>query len=612
MAIRNTKDFDIIDNGGGSSDPENAYTTATFKRYNGTSWDVYYFKTLADLVGVLTSTSTGYADSKQFVTGTILDNLTADTTYTGAYAKQAWVTDKVKQDISDAISGLDTATTGWGKDKTVETLYEIDGVIFATTQDIQIAESQVTNLSDDLEVRPAWGQGGKPTDADALIYYDDQGSGLSYFQPTTAGYLYVDPSTGHLELSTSTPVTAVKTLNTNNTTAQTASSSEAISGSGTINLHKISKTGSYNDLSNKPTIPTVNNGTLTLTAGSNIKTFTANSASNVSFKITASDLGLSAAMKFGGVSLQTLTDGGQQNAGAISGNYTTTTQPSNGTVYLDKDTSKEFVWTNGTSSAIGTWAELGDEQSHALKSIKISAGTGLSGGGTLEDNRTISLKTATSSEIGGIQIGYSESGNNYAVKLSNDQAYVTVPWTDTHYTSSTIIGASSTATANATASNSALYLNHIENDSVTSSHQIVGSGSVYVASDANGKLTITGVNTNTSHSHSAGVGLVGSGSAGTSGGTYTYKVALVDEKNSTNASSYTAGGSTKFYAVQLDTNSKLSVYVPWTDTNTTYSAGDRMSLEGTTFASTANKTFVGTTTPTGTLITGDLWFDTAA
>ena len=43
------------------------------------------------------------------------------------------------------------------------------------------------------------------------------------------------------------------TLNTNNTTAQTASSSESLSG--TISLHKVSKTGSYNDLLNKPTIP---------------------------------------------------------------------------------------------------------------------------------------------------------------------------------------------------------------------------------------------------------------------------------------------------------------------------------------------------------------------
>lgn len=46
----------------------------------------------------------------------------------------------------------------------------------------------------------------------------------------------------------------IKTLNTNNTTAQTVSGSEAISGSDTINLHKIAKTGSYNDLSNTPTI----------------------------------------------------------------------------------------------------------------------------------------------------------------------------------------------------------------------------------------------------------------------------------------------------------------------------------------------------------------------
>lgn len=79
-------------------------------------------------------------------------------------------------------------------------------------------------------------------------------------------------------------------------------------------------------------------------------------------------------------------------------------------------------------------------------------------------------------------------------------------------------------------------------------------------------------NTNTSHSHSAGVGLTGSGSAGTSTGTYTYKVNLVKEDKSSNAASYTAGGSSKFYAVQLDKNSKLGVYVPWS--NTTYTFTD--------------------------------------
>ena len=41
---------------------------------------------------------------------------------------------------------------------------------------------------------------------------------------------------------------SIKTLNTNNTSAQTANASEAIAGSGTINLRKVSKTGSYSDL----------------------------------------------------------------------------------------------------------------------------------------------------------------------------------------------------------------------------------------------------------------------------------------------------------------------------------------------------------------------------
>lgn len=45
---------------------------------------------------------------------------------------------------------------------------------------------------------------------------------------------------------------SIKTLNTNNTTAQIATNEDII-GSGTINLHKVAKTGSYNDLLNAPT-----------------------------------------------------------------------------------------------------------------------------------------------------------------------------------------------------------------------------------------------------------------------------------------------------------------------------------------------------------------------
>lgn len=80
--------------------------------------------------------------------------------------------------------------------------------------------------------------------------------------------------------------------------------------------------------------------------------------------IQASDLGLSGAMHFIGVK---------------------TSLPSSsndGDVVLVN--SKEYVWANSK------WNELGDESSHALKSISIMGDDGLTGGGTLEANRTIS------------------------------------------------------------------------------------------------------------------------------------------------------------------------------------------------------------------------------
>lgn len=57
-----------------------------------------------------------------------------------------------------------------------------------------------------------------------------------------------------------------------------------------------------------------------------------------------------------------------------------------------------------------------------------------------------SIPVATSSTYGGIQIGYTTSGKNYAVQLSNGKAYVNVPWTDTNttYTAGTNISISGT------------------------------------------------------------------------------------------------------------------------------------------------------------------------
>ena len=50
---------------------------------------------------------------------------------------------------------------------------------------------------------------------------------------------------------------------------------------------------------------------------------------------------------------------------------------------------------------------------------------------------TYSLPLAANGTRGGVQIGYSSSGKNYAVQLSNEKMFVNVPWTDTTYEAAT-------------------------------------------------------------------------------------------------------------------------------------------------------------------------------
>lgn len=71
-----------------------------------------------------------------------------------------------------------------------------------------------------------------------------------------SGIVSVTADTTNKKITISASHQSIKTLDTTATTAQTTSASEAIAGTGSIVLHKVSKTGSYNDLLNKPTIPT--------------------------------------------------------------------------------------------------------------------------------------------------------------------------------------------------------------------------------------------------------------------------------------------------------------------------------------------------------------------
>jgi hypothetical protein len=143
------------------------------------------------------------------------------------------------------------------------------------------------------------------------------------------------------------------------------------------------------------------------------------------------------------------------------------------------------------------------------------------------------------------------AGRNYPLKLTTDGniAYVSVPWSDadTHWASGTIIGKSNSDIENSAASNTALYLNHVENGSVKNSHKIGGTGGVSASSDKDGNLTITGT--------AATVSALG-------------MVKLGSDKKQTVAANTPSSTSYRTYPIQNNSSGQLVVNVPWTDTVT--------------------------------------------
>lgn len=91
-----------------------------------------------------------------------------------------------------------------------------------------------------------------------------------------------------------------------------------------------------------------------------------------------------------------------------------------GKIYVALDTNLTYRWSGTTYVEISPSLALGETSNTAyagdkgkanataiaaLKTITISAGTGLSGGGNLTANRTISLKAATTATLGGVIVG---------------------------------------------------------------------------------------------------------------------------------------------------------------------------------------------------------------
>ena len=109
--------------------------------------------------------------------------------------------------------------------------------------------------------------------------------------------------------------------------------------------------------------------------------------------IDAATAALTGAMHFLGFTSSAVTDGGQQ-APTINSSVVPVANLKAGDVVIYQptgDPGTEYVWDADGSS--GHWRKLGDDSSFALKTTQITAGTGLTGGGTLASNVTINHYT---------------------------------------------------------------------------------------------------------------------------------------------------------------------------------------------------------------------------
>lgn len=215
---------------------------------------------------------------------------------------------------------------------------------------------------------------------------------------------------------------------------------------------------------------------------------------------------------------------------------------------------------NNDSSTIQVLYSKNKIYTRAYESSSWSSWTEIGAGGIT------SIPQASSSALGGIKIGYSDNGRNYAVELdSSGKAYVNVPWTDTN----TIYNVATTSANGLMSSSDKSKLDGIQAgaDAVSFSRSLSSGTKI-------GTININGVNTDIY--------------APTAGEPVEYGVATSATLGLVRIG-YPESG--KNYPVELNSSNQMYVNVPWTDNNTTYSAGAGLSLSGTVFS-------LGKATPT--------------
>ena len=174
-----------------------------------------------------------------------------------------------------------------------------------------------------------------------------------------------------------------------------------------------------------------------------------------------------------------------------------------------------------------------------------------------------------------------------------------------HYESKNIVANASTDKSNEAVTTNGVYLNHIENAAVTSSHKIIGSGIVKVTSSSDGVITITGTEVGDVSAVVAGSGLTGGGNSGSVTLNVNGHQGIIVSDNSVGAnlketsSLGTIGTTSKLYGVGLDSSGYLAVAVPWDDnTDTKVTSEDNHYLPQANDSSKLTKTASSSTAAT--------------
>lgn len=189
-------------------------------------------------------------------------------------------------DITSAIDALDVTTSGAGASKTLTALSQTDGKISATFGNISITKSQVSDFPT------------IPTVNNGKLTIQKNGTQVAEFTANQSGN-----TTANITIPTITDTysgtssdgmsgkavkSAIDALDVTTTGASASKTITALSqtdGKISATFGDISITKSQ--VSDFPTIPTVNNGTLTIQKnGTQVTTFTANQSSNATANIT--------------------------------------------------------------------------------------------------------------------------------------------------------------------------------------------------------------------------------------------------------------------------------------------------------------------------------------